>query len=186
MVIVQNYKTRISQTAQKAGRFIIDFKGCANRMEYGISCLLILIVLPVFILLVGGADDTINELIQHTREVFSSSESFIFNIIAALFILSCIPIFSFIVILFLFPLLGVEMGILLNPHIIHELRLPLLLLFAVMGIPFLISYMAVTVRRLHDIHQPGWQVLLTWIPVINLFFVFNLLCKKAEQKTNQS
>ena len=169
----------ISQIVQKVGHFITDFKGCAGRMEYGLTCLLILIVLPVFILLAGGANDTVNEIIQHTREVFSSSEGFLFNIIAVLFILSCVPIFSSIVILFLFPLLGIEMGILLNPHIVSGLRLPLFLLFAVMGLPFLISYIAVTVRRLHDIHQPGWQALLTWIPVINLFLVFYLLCKKT-------
>ena len=170
----------IRQIAQKALLFITDFKGCAGRMEYGISCLLILIVLPVFILLAGGANDTVNEIIQHIHEVFSSSEGFLFNILAVLFILSSIPIFSFIVILFLFPLLGVEMGVLLNPHITHELRLPLLFLFAVMGIPVLISYIAVTVRRLHDIRQPGWPFLLTWIPVINLFIFFNLLFKKTK------
>ena len=178
MVINQSYTSRIRSIFHKIGPFIIDFKGCSGRMEYGLTCLLILIILPVFILFAGGANDTINEIIQHTREVFTSSEGFIFNIIAVLFILSCIPIFSFIVILFLFPLLGIEMGVLLNPHIIQELRLPLLFLFAVMGIPFFISYIAVTIRRLHDINQPGWQVLITWIPMINLFLISYLLCKK--------
>ena len=49
MGISQSHTSRISQITRKIRRFVTDFKGCAGRMEYGLSCLLILIILPAFI-----------------------------------------------------------------------------------------------------------------------------------------
>lgn len=164
-------------------RFITDFKGCSGRLEYGLTCLFVLIFLPAFILWAGGAHSLISEWTQHTRDAFSSQNGLAFNMILALSILSIAPIISFLVILLLFPLLGVQMGILLNPQTAHWLRLPLVMLFAVMGAPFLISYTAVTVRRLHDINKSRLLAFISWVPLINVFLLFLLCGAKSEKKS---
>ena len=179
--MVRKYIQSLSSILRYAGRFITDFKGYSGRLEYGLTYLFVLIVLPLFILLAGGADDLIEEWIQYTHEAFSGI-GWLGGIVLVVAIVSMTPMISFIVVVFLFPLLGVEMGVLLNPNVEHWMRLPLVLLFAVMGVPFMVSYLAVTARRLHDTNRTRWVTLVSLVPVFNLFLLFLFYEKSFTKK----
>lgn len=44
---------------------------------------------------------------------------------------------------------------------------------------------AITVKRLHDLGRPGWQVLLLAIPIVNLYFGFITLFKQGTIGPNE-
>lgn len=46
----------------------------------------------------------------------------------------------------------------------------------------LVPYMALVVRRLHDIGKSGWWYLISLVPVIGVIWLLVLLCKKGETK----
>ena len=43
----------------------------------------------------------------------------------------------------------------------------------------------VIIKRLHDIGLTGWFSIITYVPVLNLFFFFYLLFKKGDEGKNQ-
>ncbi len=47
-----------------------------------------------------------------------------------------------------------------------------------------VSMLTAAVRRLHDLDRPAWHLLLTLIPVYNLYLFLSLLCIKGEAEVN--
>ena len=52
-----------------------------------------------------------------------------------------------------------------------------------MGIAFL-SMITAAIRRLHDLDRPAWHLILTLVPLYNLYLVLSLLCVKGENEVN--
>lgn len=48
----------------------------------------------------------------------------------------------------------------------------------------LVPSIAVSVRRLHDIGKSGWWLLLSLIPIVNLYLIY-LLCVDSQPDTNE-
>lgn len=62
------------------------------------------------------------------------------------------------------------------------------LLFVVQHIVNILTtmpYLAVSIRRMHDIGKSGWWLLTIFIPVLGLFVVMYLLAKPSMQGSNQ-
>ncbi len=47
-----------------------------------------------------------------------------------------------------------------------------------------VSMFTAAVRRLHDLDRPAWHLILTLVPVYNLYLVLSLLCTKGEKEVN--
>lgn len=59
------------------------------------------------------------------------------------------------------------------------------ILYLVYVLLSLIPYLAVTVRRLHDIGKSGWWYFIGIIPIIGAIWLLVLLCMEGEPKTNK-
>ena len=57
------------------------------------------------------------------------------------------------------------------------------MVMAGLGVAFL-SMIAAAIRRLHDLDRPAWHLILTLVPVYNLYLVLSLLCLKGEEEIN--
>lgn len=51
------------------------------------------------------------------------------------------------------------------------------------GLAVLVPALAVCVRRLHDLGKSGWLLLLSLIPLVNLYLIY-LFCLEGEKKSN--
>jgi len=58
-------------------------------------------------------------------------------------------------------------------------------LFETSRLLFLVPFISVTVRRLHDINKNGWWSLLWGLPVIGWVILILWLCKKGDEGENQ-
>lgn len=47
-----------------------------------------------------------------------------------------------------------------------------------------VSMITAAIRRLHDLDRPAWHLVLTLIPVYNLYLLLSLLCIKGENEEN--
>lgn len=56
---------------------------------------------------------------------------------------------------------------------------------SVYGLAIFIPFLAVTVRRLHDVGKSGWFYLLVLIPIIGWIWILVLLCTDSQPGTNQ-
>lgn len=46
------------------------------------------------------------------------------------------------------------------------------------------SMITAAIRRLHDLDRPAWHLVLTLIPVYNVYLILSLLCMKGEEEVN--
>ena len=53
------------------------------------------------------------------------------------------------------------------------------ILTAVYGLALLIPFLAISVRRLHDVGKSGWYLLMSLIPVVGWIIVLVALCKES-------
>lgn len=55
-----------------------------------------------------------------------------------------------------------------------------------LGMVLLVGYLSLclTIRRLHDIGNSGWRILLTLIPVFGLFYTIYIICRKGQATEN--
>ena len=54
----------------------------------------------------------------------------------------------------------------------------LLLLFGIIGVLINISYLMLSIRRLHDLNKSGWLILIAIVPLIDIaFFIYLLACQ---------
>ncbi len=54
----------------------------------------------------------------------------------------------------------------------------LLLLFGIIGVFINISYLMLSIRRLHDLNKSGWLILIAVVPLIDIaFFIYLLACQ---------
>ena len=59
------------------------------------------------------------------------------------------------------------------------------LLISLAGLGFaLLSMTTAAIRRLHDLDRPAWHLILTLVPVYNVYLVMSLLCLKGEEEVN--
>ncbi|MFN3568205.1 MAG: DUF805 domain-containing protein [Caldimicrobium sp.] len=49
----------------------------------------------------------------------------------------------------------------------------------------LLPYLAVTVRRLHDVGKSGWWILISLVPFIGLIWLLVLLCTDSQPGENK-
>lgn len=49
----------------------------------------------------------------------------------------------------------------------------------------LVPFLAVSARRLHDIGQSGWMILVSQIPVAGIVWLVRLLCKESQTESNK-
>ncbi|WP_010177783.1 DUF805 domain-containing protein [Aquimarina agarilytica] len=54
----------------------------------------------------------------------------------------------------------------------------------IFGILMFIPYLAVSVRRLHDVNKSGWYLLLLFLPIIGWIWLFVLMVTEGYQGTN--
>ncbi len=59
------------------------------------------------------------------------------------------------------------------------------ILYSLLGLICLIPFLAVAVRRLHDIDYSAWYLLFALIPVIGWFFLFIFFCKDGTKHPNR-
>jgi uncharacterized membrane protein YhaH (DUF805 family) len=61
----------------------------------------------------------------------------------------------------------------------------LIITAVIINLVFLIPTLAMDIRRLHDIGNSGWFVLLLLIPVVGIIILIVLWCMDSEQGTNK-
>lgn len=64
---------------------------------------------------------------------------------------------------------------------LHEIAFTITLIG--LGLAFA-SALTAAIRRLHDLDRPAWHLILTLIPVYNLYLFLSLLCLKGEEEIN--
>lgn len=95
-------------------------------------------------------------------------EYFLHTILDVVFILG---------IIFAAALLSEALGIDLNENAMAAV------LFFIVIFGGIVEFCA-TVRRLHDINMSGWYLLLSMIPIVNIFLGLMLLFKQGDDSTN--
>lgn len=54
------------------------------------------------------------------------------------------------------------------------------------GVPvFWISLYAIAIRRFHDLGKNGWYVLFSFVPLVNIYFAFQLFFVKGANESNK-
>jgi uncharacterized membrane protein YhaH (DUF805 family) len=59
------------------------------------------------------------------------------------------------------------------------------IVLAIFALATLIPYLAVTVRRMHDIGKSGWNILWNLLPIIGTIYFIVLLCTKSQEGDNK-
>ena len=59
------------------------------------------------------------------------------------------------------------------------------IVLAIFALATLIPYLAVTVRRLHDIGKSGWNILWNLLPIVGWIYFLVLLCTKSQEGDNK-
>jgi uncharacterized membrane protein YhaH (DUF805 family) len=58
-------------------------------------------------------------------------------------------------------------------------------MFTLVGLGFsFVCMLTAAIRRLHDLDRPAWHLVLTLVPVYNLYLIMSLLCTKGEEEIN--
>lgn len=68
----------------------------------------------------------------------------------------------------------------------NSLPVSIFLSLVLLGMVLLVGYLSLclTIRRLHDIGNSGWRILLTLIPVFGLFYTIYIICRKGQATEN--
>ena len=83
----------------------------------------------------------------------------------------------------LYFLMGV--GVALLEPLLAGGPVPSAVLSSVAGIGFLVAYMIVARRRMHDIGLGGWMILCMFIPFVNMYFGLVMLFKRGDDGNNE-
>ena len=58
-------------------------------------------------------------------------------------------------------------------------------LYAVYGLVIIVPFLALAIRRMHDIGKSGWMYLIVFIPLIGAIWILVLLLKDSEEGDNK-